>query len=147
MNLSDKELRREIGKTCACFNLRRAARIVTQRFDQVFRDAHITANQFSILMASYHQEGISLTKMANALGMERTTLSRNLSLLVRKGLVTISTGGDRRQRRIRITKEGRTLLENALPLWQRAQNQVIETVGQEQWERLLAGLHKVARTL
>lgn len=147
MNLSDKELRKKIGRTCACFNLRRAARVVTQRFDQVFRDTLITANQFSILMASYNQEGITLTKLAKALGMERTTLSRNLLLLERKGLVTIATGGDRRQRRIKITQDGCTLLEKSLPLWQRAQDQVIEAVGQEQWESLLAGLHKVARSL
>jgi len=112
LNLSDKELRKKIGRTCACFNLRRAARVVTQRFDQVFRDTLITANQFSILMASYNQEGITLTKLAKALGMERTTLSRNLLLLERKGLVTIATGGDRRQRRIKITQDGCTLLES-----------------------------------
>ncbi|MBW1734419.1 MAG: MarR family transcriptional regulator, partial [Deltaproteobacteria bacterium] len=61
MDLSDKKTRREIGSSCACFNLRRAARLVTQRFDRVFRDADITANQFSILMASYNQGGILLT--------------------------------------------------------------------------------------
>lgn len=147
MNLRDKRMRKEIGKNCACFNLRRAARIVTQRFDRVFRGAHITANQFSILMASYNQQGILLTKLAKSLGMERTTLSRNLSLLEQRELVTIGTGGDKRERRITVTSKGITLLEKTLPLWQKAQNQVIEAVGQEEWEGLLAGLHRVARDL
>jgi DNA-binding MarR family transcriptional regulator len=147
LNLSDKKIRRDIGKSCACFNLRRAARLVTQKFDQAFRESGITANQFSILMASYDQEGILLTKMAKVLGMERTTLSRNLSLLERLGMVSIATGADKRERRVTITKKGTTLLEHTLPLWQKAQDEVVELVGQGKWEGLITALHKVAKGL
>lgn len=147
MDLIDKRIQREMGKSCACFNLRRAARLVTQRFDRAFRDAGITANQFSILMTCYNREGILLTKLAKTLGMERTTLSRNLSLLERMGMVSIAMGGDKRERRIAITKKGITLLEKGLPLWQKAQKEVVEEVGPEKWEGLLAGLHKVAKSL
>ncbi|MBW2352401.1 MAG: winged helix-turn-helix transcriptional regulator [Deltaproteobacteria bacterium] len=147
MDLSDKKTRREIGSSCACFNLRRGARLVTQRFDRVFRDADITANQFSILMASYNQGGILLTGLARTLGMERTTLSRNLSLLERRKMVSIAMGGDRRERRIAITKNGIAVLERTLPLWQKAQNDVLGLVGQKEWKALLRGLHKVAREL
>lgn len=147
VNLIDQKESREIGKTCACFNLRRAARLVTQRFDRAFREAGITANQFSILMAAYDQEGTLLTKMAGILGMERTTLSRNLSLLERRGVVSIKPGGDRRERRIAITKKGVQLLEKALPLWQRAQKEVMESVGPEEWEGMLTGLHRMAKGL
>lgn len=145
MDLRDKKTRMEIGKTCACFNLRRSARLVTQKFDRAFRDAGITANQFSILMASYEREGILLTKMARVLGMERTTLSRNLSLLERKGMVSTTEGDDKRERRIVITGKGITGLRRTLPLWQKAQNEVVEAIGQEGWEALLSGLHKVAK--
>jgi hypothetical protein len=96
LDVSDKRLRREMGKSCACFNLRRAARLVTQRFDRAFRDAGITANQFSILMATYNQEGILLTQLARILGTERTTLSRNVSLnslfRIRASVMTLKTG-------------------------------------------------------
>lgn len=147
MNLSNERTRREIGKSCACFNMRRAARLVTQRFDRAFRDSNLTANQFSVLMASYSQEDILLTRLAKTLGMERTTLSRNLSILERRKLVSIAMGADRRERRIAITKKGITLLERTLPLWQRAQNEVVDLVGPEEWEGLLSGLHKVAKGL
>ncbi len=147
MNLNDQKVRWEIGKNCACFNLRRAARLVTQRFDRAFREAGITANQFSILMASYDQKDILLTRMAKILGMERTTLSRNLSLLERRGVVSIEPGGDRRERRIAITKKGIELLEKALPFWQQAQEEVMESVGSEEWEGMLTRLHRVAKGL
>ena len=68
VNLSDKKTRREIGMSCACFNLRRAARLVTQRFDRALQESGITANQFSILMAAYNQDGILLTKLAKNSG-------------------------------------------------------------------------------
>ena len=147
MNLSDEKTRREMGKGCACFNLRRTARLVTQRFDRAFRGSGITANQFSILMASYNEEPILLTRLAKFLGMERTTLSRNLSLLASRGLVSIETGSDKRERRIAVTEKGIALLEMTVPLWQEAQKDVVESVGQKEWEGVLSGLHKVARGL
>jgi DNA-binding MarR family transcriptional regulator len=98
-------------------------------------------------MSSYNQEGILLTKMAKTLGMERTTLSRNLSLLERRGMVAIAMGGDKRERRIAVTQKGIALLEKTLPLWQKAQKEVVEEVGSEEWAGLLAGLHKMAKRL
>ncbi|EFK05801.1 transcriptional regulator, MarR family [delta proteobacterium NaphS2] len=147
MDLRDKEMRKEIGLSCACFNLRRAARLVTQRFDRILRESGITANQFSILMAVYDRERILLTKLAGVLGMERTTLSRNVSLLTRMGMISTEAGSDRRQRNIIITKEGIILLEKALPLWQRAQREVVDVIGPEKWKGLLSGLHSLAKTL
>jgi DNA-binding MarR family transcriptional regulator len=145
--LSNKNLRKEIGKTCVCFNLRRATRLVTQRFDRALRQLGLKANQFSILMASYGPEGILLTRMAKALGMERTTLTRNLVPLEQMGVVSSEPGEDRRERRIKITEKGSALLEKALPLWQQAQRDIMESLGGETWVGLLSGLHEVARKL
>ena len=130
-----------------CFNLRRAARQVSQRFDRTLRQSGLKTNQFSILMASYDQDGIRLTRMAKTLGMERTTLTRNLAFLERLEMVSIEPGDDRRERKIRITEKGAGLLENALPLWQQAQREIVELIGRDKIEGLLSGLHEVARKL
>ena len=147
MKLKNKKLRNDIGYNCVCFNLRRAARQVTQRFDRTLRQSGLKANQFSILMASYDPDGILLTRMAKILGMERTTLTRNLALLEKLGLVSIDPGDDRRERKIRITEKGAGLLEKALPLWQKAQHEIVELVGRDKIDGLLFGLHEVARKL
>lgn len=147
MKLKNKKLRNDIGYNCVCFNLRRAARQVTQRFDRTLRQSGLKANQFSILMASYDPDGILLTRMAKILGMERTTLTRNLALLEKLGLVSIDPGDDRRERKIRITEKGAGLLEKALPLWQKAQYEIVELVGRDKIDGLLFGLHEVARKL
>jgi DNA-binding MarR family transcriptional regulator len=145
--LSDPKYRREIGRSCACFNLRRAARLVTQRFDRNLRESGITANQFSILMAVHDQEGVLMTRLAAILGMERTTLSRNVSLLSRMGMIRTAAGSDKRQRNIAITEDGIGLLEKALPLWRQAQKEVVDAIGSEKWKGLLSGLHGLAKTL
>jgi DNA-binding MarR family transcriptional regulator len=98
-------------------------------------------------MASYNQDGILLTQLANTLGMERTTLSRNLSLLKHRKMVSIARGDDRRERKVTISQKGAGLLEEALTLWEEAQNEVVEAIGPREWERLLGGLHKLARSL
>jgi DNA-binding MarR family transcriptional regulator len=146
MDLKDREFRKQIGKNCTCFNLRRAARLVTQSFDRSLRSTGITANQFSVLMAVYDLD-IPLTKLAKALGMERTTLTRNLNVLEKAGMLVLGSGDDRRERQISITREGEQLLETALPLWQQAQVDIIDLLGQETWKGLISGLHAVARRL
>ena len=145
--LQNKFLRREIGDSCVCFNLRRAARLVTQKFDKTLRPSGLKANQFSILMASYDPEGTLLTKMAKALGMERTTLTRNLAHLEKLGMVTIRPGHDRRERIITITETGADLLEKALPLWQQAQRDIVDIIGRKKRRELLSGLYEVGRKL
>ena len=144
MNLDDKKFRADMGNQCACFNLRRASRLVTQRYDQALRPAGLTANQFSILMAAYNQDGLAILKLAKILGMERTTLTRNVASLERLGFVGINPGRDRRQRRVAITAKGKDVLKQALPLWQDVQEDMVARVGTDNWERLLSGLREVS---
>jgi DNA-binding MarR family transcriptional regulator len=144
----DSEIRlsgNEIGRVCACFNLRRAARLVTQRFDQAFRDLDLRATQLSVLVGVYTVPDITVSKLAEAMGMERTSLTRNLKVLERKGLVLGKEGEDKRERRISITPDGLLVLKKAFHPWQSVQTEVENTLGCEKWEALLSGLHDVAR--
>ncbi len=145
MSVKRDETYNEVGRTCACFNLRRAARLVTQRFDQAFRELGLRATQLSVLIAVYHIPDAPLSKLARVLGMDRTSLTRNLQVLERKGLIVGKEGDDKRQRKIGITPEGVLVLKMAYPLWQEVQTEVEEAIGMEKWETLLSGLHEVAR--
>jgi DNA-binding MarR family transcriptional regulator len=145
MDLDDKKTRRQIGLNCACFNLRRAARLVTQKYDQAMRKAGLTANQLPILMSSYEDGGINMSKLAKILGMERTTLTRNIAVLERAGLLDVTSGQDKRERRVTITPKGKAKLKYAMPLWQQTQDELSSLVGEEQWKTLLAGLRDVSR--
>lgn len=145
MNAEHKQRDNEVGRTCACFNLRRAARLVTQRFDEAFRELGLRATQLSVLTAVYHVSNPPLSKLAGTLGMDRTSLTRNLQVLQRKGLIVVKEGDDKRQRRICITPEGERVLTSAFPIWRKVQTEVEEAIGSEKWAGLLTGLHEVAR--
>lgn len=125
---------------CVCFNLRRAARAVTQLYDEALRPSGLRATQLSVLSAVALLGPVTMTRLAELLVMERTTLTRNLRLLVEKELVRVAPGEDRRSRSARLTGRGRDALARALPLWKRAQTRIVEGLGRERWDDLLKGL-------
>jgi len=126
---------------CACLNLRMAARAVTQMYDAVLKPSALKATQFSVLAAVAHAGPASMTAVARALVMDRTTLTRNLRPLLDRGLVAAAAGGDRRQRTIAVTANGEALLAEALPLWKSAHDQIVDGVGAARWQ----GLAKLLR--
>lgn len=145
MDIQDKKFRLEIYNSCACFNLRRAARLITRRYELSLKSTGLKATQFSVLMAACNEEGILLTQMARLLGIDRTSLTRNLNIMTAKGLLTIEMGDDKRERRINITDKGFDLLKEAIPLWQKVQAEFVQTLGSENWSALLSGLQAVAK--
>ena len=70
----------------------------------------------------------NIGQLADVLGLDRTTLNRNLKPLERKGLIRSGSGKDPRTRTLKLTKEGTIVLQNALPYWLEAQSGVMETV-------------------
>ena len=130
----------EIEETCACLNVRKAARAVTQLFDEVLQPTGLRSTQFNLLVAVALTGEAPVTRLAEALVMDRTTLTRNLKPLASQGLLTIDAGIDRRRHLVRLTERGRQALATALPYWEQAQNQVITRLGHKQWQALLAEL-------
>ncbi|WP_119418670.1 MarR family winged helix-turn-helix transcriptional regulator [Desertibaculum subflavum] len=116
---------------CTCFRLRRASRKVTQYYDRYLEPSGLKVTQYSLLGNIRASEQISITELAEALGMDRTTLTRNLKPLLDQGLVTVSEGADRRTRAIEVTPEGDAAFKRAVPRWKEAQAKLIETVGRD----------------
>ena len=125
---------------CTCANLRKAARVVTQAFDAALQPSGLKATQFTLLATLAAEGDVPLTRLAEALVMDRTTLTRNLKPLIRDGLVRIDHEDDRRVRKVVLTGPGRTALETARPQWEEAQARVHRALGQERWSGLLADL-------
>ncbi len=130
----------EIEQTCACLHVRKAARAVTQLYDEVLQPTGLRSTQFNLLVAVALAGEAPVTRLAEALVMDRTTLARNLKPLESQGLLTIDAGTDRRRHLVRLTERGRQALATALPYWEQAQKQVVTRLGQEQWQALLAEL-------
>ncbi len=126
---------------CACFNLRKATRAVTQLYDAALAPSGLTATQFSILQLATTAGPLSMTALARRLVMDRTTLTRNLRPLVACRLVVVARDPvDRRSRRVAPTARGRRALAEALPLWRGAQRNFIAALGEPAMRSLLRGL-------
>jgi len=129
----------EISRNCACFNLRKATRVVTQMYDERLRPSGIRATQFTILVAVHSNQPVSVKHLAGLIVMDRTTLARNLKPLARNGLIAITPGEDRRVRHVALTDRGQAVLATALPLWEKTQEEVLQSLGASR----LAGLLNV----
>jgi DNA-binding MarR family transcriptional regulator len=119
-------LRNAFGEceACACFAIRRAARAITQHYDRRLRPAGLRATQFTLLVVLAHGDRLPLHRVAERLGMERTTLTRNLRPLLARGYVRLESGDDARHRLLAITDRGTAAATAALPHWRRAQRSV-----------------------
>lgn len=123
--------------TCVCLGLNRAARAISRRYDAMFKPLGITSGQFTVLSALKRDEAVSLSDIADRLGMDRTTLTRNLRLLEALDLVSIQPDAqDRRVRSLTLSAKGRKLLRAAVPLWQKAQKESTRRIGPSRWREL-----------
>ena len=124
--------------------MRRAAHAITQLYDTMLAPSGLKITQLSLLRAVARQGPVSISALAAAVYLDRTTLGRNLHLLEHEGLVSLSPGTDQRERVVHLTDQGAAALEVAAPLWEQAQAAVDAALGKEQLETLTALLSKVA---
>jgi DNA-binding MarR family transcriptional regulator len=113
----------EIGKACFALHARMTARLLSRAYEAALRPSGLKIPQFGILGSIENGTDLSETALAEKLGLERTTLVRNLKTLADKGWIEPAPG-DGRGHRHRLTPSGRTVLEAAIPLWEKAQRQV-----------------------
>ncbi len=119
---------------CFCLGLQRAARVVARRYDQAFRPLGLTSHQFSLLAALLRDRPVPLTALAGTLGLDRTTLTRNLAPLEARRLVrTVADPHDKRIRGLALTKAGRAMVAEAIPLWRAAQADSVARSGADGW--------------
>lgn len=128
---------------CTCFNLRKAARAITQTYDEFLRPSGLRATQFSLLMSIRGMGPVRISELAEHAVMDRTTLKRNVELLEREGLVRVRPGTDARVREVSLTAAAEQRLAQALPLWRRAQAHVTRELGEGRTDRLLSDLSAV----
>ena len=122
---------------CACANLRRADRVVSQFYDAALRPSGLRITQFTLLQALTRASGISQKQLGALLEIDSTTLTRTLAPLRRKGWLRSAAGTDRRELRLSLTAAGGRAYERALPDWRTAQAGLRKALGKENWNRLI----------
>ena len=127
----------EMREACTCMRLRRAGRRVTQLYDRHLASVGLTSGQHGLLArlqgASLQgKPALPIGTLAELHGMDPTTLTRNLKLLLDAKLVRNGRDdADRRVRTVALTEAGRKRLTEAAPEWRKAQREVENALGTE----------------
>lgn len=139
------EITLEVRDTCLCLHVQRAARAIARRYDDVLRPLGLTNGQFSLMMSLNRPEPPTMGQVSAVLAMDRTTLTANLKPLERRGLVEVRIDDtDRRSRRLQLTRTGRDLLAEALPIWRQAQASNERLIPKTDPDRLRADLRALS---
>lgn len=121
---------------CLCTKLRRASRSVTRVYDDALRELGLNVAQYSLLSHLQRLEQPSISNLAEAMGLDRSTLGRNLKVLEGEGLVRVGEGSDQRSRLVQLTAAGLERFERGAKAWEAAQGQLALRLGAEKREAL-----------
>ncbi len=131
------------ARRCACANIRRTDRVITQFYDEMLAPSGLNAPQFGLLATLAEAAPVTIHRLAQIMDIERTTLTRNLEVLAKQHLVRNEEGEDRRMRLVQLSQEGEQALKRAWPLWQEAQARIEHALGRERLDALLTELSTV----
>ena len=115
---------------CLCTKLRRAARSVSRFYDEALADTGLKVAQFSLLRHLRRLDRPSISELAEAMGLDRSTLGRNLRVLEGDGLLRLTGGEDQRNRLVELTPAGLDALERGTPAWEDAQRRLAGRLGE-----------------
>ncbi|WP_378952654.1 MarR family winged helix-turn-helix transcriptional regulator [Pelosinus sp. sgz500959] len=129
---------------CACGNVRKTTRTITQFYDRYLQSTGLRSTQCSLLINIYLHENISVSELGSRLLMDQTTVTRNINLLKKQGYITIiKEESDARKKSISITDEGAQKIAEAIPLWEQAQLQIEQGMGKERFHDFLKMLKEL----
>ncbi|ONG49502.1 hypothetical protein BKE38_20710 [Pseudoroseomonas deserti] len=135
-----------VARSCLCRRVQHASRAIGKRFDDAFRPVGLNNWQFTLLMAVTAEAGPTVNQIAAELGMDRTTATKNLRILERRGLIEMRVDAqDRRIRRSALTAEGQQVLQAALLRWRQVNDAVGGSLRPEQLASLNAALETIAQ--
>lgn len=117
--------------SCFCITLDRAATSLTDFYNQSLAELGITVKQYSLLSKLHSLGSCSTSELAEAVGLDRSTLVRNLKVLMQRGWIEDSASRTSRAHAYTLTQEGLEVREKAKACWERLQEQVVEKVGSE----------------
>ena len=109
---------------CYCTQSRRIARALTDAYDEALAPSGLKVTQFSLLRMVARLQSPTIGALAEATGLDRSTLGRNLKVVQKDGWAALSAGDDERTRIVSLTKAGSLAVQRAVPLWDGAQAEV-----------------------
>ncbi len=140
------EAAKRVQLECLWTRTRQAARLLSRIYDDYLLPTGLQGSQFSVLVGitRFGERGATISKLADKLVMDRTTLTRIIGPLEKDGFVRVARSSeDARSKVLLLTRKGEAVLRAGLPLWERAQHDVRSRLGERHATHLLAELDVV----
>jgi DNA-binding MarR family transcriptional regulator len=132
-----------IARTCIAVRLRLLNRVITNLYDDALRPLGLKVSQLNILVVTAKLGLAQPAKVCDILHLDTSTLSRNVERMRARGWPEVVPGEDARTQPFRLTAQGKSVLERAVPAWEEAQSRATEFLGEDG----IALLSKVASKL
>jgi DNA-binding MarR family transcriptional regulator len=116
---------------CLCTGLRQAAHAMTEIYDEALAPSGLKITMFRVVRRLSEAGEPTISELAEIVGLDRSSLGRNLKVLEREKLVTFVGGMDERSKVVQLTSQGRKALAAALPLWRAVQKRMKANLGAE----------------
>ncbi|MFC7050338.1 MarR family winged helix-turn-helix transcriptional regulator [Emcibacter nanhaiensis] len=143
----EKALIAEALETCACLGLRKTSRAVTRRFDTILDPSSLRSTQVVILLELAHNGTMTLSQLADAMFMEKSSMSRMVKTLADRGYISIEYSGGKRYASYTLEPEGLEAIRNVVPYWMKAQQEFIDALGENDWKDIREALLAAAKTM
>lgn len=135
-----------IASECVAVRLRMINRVVTNIYDDALRPLDLKVSQLNVLVATAKMGTVRPTDLGEFLHLDPSTLSRNLDRMKARGwLESVSDDQDGRSQPIRLTDQGRKLLDQAAPAWEAAQARVTQLLGERVVDQLAEATQRIRR--
>lgn len=117
---------RSIVGACLALRIRRMDRALSRIYDGALRPHGVTIAQLGLLTATTLSGPVRPSRLGEILDLDRSTVSRNIALMLRRGWILATPAPDGRSKLLTLTRRGEDLLTKALPAWRRSQRHARE---------------------
>ena len=125
------EIARAIADDCIALRVRFVSRVITRLYERALKPFDIKAGQMAMLVLLSLRGESSPADAGRLLQMDKSTVSRNVARMRKKGWVEVASAGDGLSQEIKVTPKGRNLLAAVRAQWVKAQDAARELLGEE----------------
>jgi len=125
-----RALLQEVEDSCMIARVRLISRVVTSIFDEELRPLGLVSSQHTLLGSIMRLGLATRAEIGRANHIDRSTLTRNLKVMMDAGWIEEVAGRARgRQRPLRLSKAGEDLLFSSIPAWRAGQKRAAKVLG------------------
>src|SRR5689334_2952639 len=135
----------KVASECVAVRLRMLNRVITNVYDDALRSLDLKVSQMNILVAAAKMGTARPIEVCEYLHLDVSTLSRNVERMQARGWLEVVPDEDGRSQPFRLTPQGRKLLDQAIPAWSDAQQQVKKILGEAFVEQLKQATKRVRK--